>query len=69
VVVPFVALIDDLVTRAIDIGVDCIRYRLSMNSGREGMPRAARLVVVSADIMSSAEFAGYVNGLSYTGLL
>ncbi|EXK25262.1 hypothetical protein FOMG_18058 [Fusarium oxysporum f. sp. melonis 26406] len=58
VVVPFVALMDDLVTRATDMGVDCIRYRSSMNSGREGMPRAARLIVVSADIVSSAEFSG-----------
>ncbi|KAI3567873.1 hypothetical protein IWW34DRAFT_874732 [Fusarium oxysporum f. sp. albedinis] len=69
VVVPFVALMDDLVTRATDMGVDCIRYRSSMNSGREGMPRAARLIVVSADIVSSAEFSGYVDGLSCTGLL
>jgi superfamily II DNA helicase RecQ len=69
VVVPFVALMDDLVTRATDMGVDCIRYRSSMNSGREGMPRAARLIVVSADIVSSAEFCGYVDGLSCTGLL
>ncbi|KAF4421770.1 recQ family helicase [Fusarium austroafricanum] len=58
VVVPFVALMDDLVTRAIAMGVDCIRYRSSMNSGREGMPRSARLIVVSADIVSSAEFCG-----------
>ncbi|KAK7583650.1 hypothetical protein V3481_012931 [Fusarium oxysporum f. sp. vasinfectum] len=69
VVVPFVALMDDLVARATDMGVDCIRYRSSMNSGREGMPRAARLIVVSADIVSSAEFSGYVDGLSCTGLL
>jgi superfamily II DNA helicase RecQ len=69
VVVPFVALMDNLVTRATDMGVDCIRYRSSMNSGREGMPRAARLIVVSADIVSSAKFCGYVDGLSCTGLL
>ncbi|KAF4340723.1 recq family helicase [Fusarium beomiforme] len=69
VVVPFVALMDDLAARATDMGVDCIRYRSSMNSGREGMPRAARLIVVSADMVSSAEFSGYVDGLSCTGLL
>jgi superfamily II DNA helicase RecQ len=69
IVVPFVALMDDLVIRAIDMGVNCIRYRLSMSSGREGMPRSARLIVVSADIVLSAEFAGYVNGLLYIGLL
>ncbi|RSL86277.1 hypothetical protein CDV31_016422, partial [Fusarium ambrosium] len=69
VVVPFVALMDDLVTRATAMGVDCIRFRSSMNSGREGVPRAARLVVVSADIVSSAEFSGYVDGLLCAGLL
>jgi superfamily II DNA helicase RecQ len=69
VVMPFVILMDDLVIRAIDIGVDYIRYISSMSSGREGMPRAARLIVVSADIISSAEFCGYVNGLLCTGLL
>lgn len=69
VVVPFVALMDDLVTRATDMGIDCIRFRSSMNSGREGVPRAARLVVVSADIVSSAEFSGYVDGLLCAGLL
>ncbi|KAL9565571.1 hypothetical protein ACKAV7_009753, partial [Fusarium commune] len=68
-VVPFVALMDDLVIRATDMGVDCIRYRSSMNSGREGMPRAARLIVVSADIVSSAEFCGYIDGLLCIGLL
>ncbi|EXK23309.1 hypothetical protein FOPG_20056 [Fusarium oxysporum f. sp. conglutinans race 2 54008] len=65
VVVPFVALMDDLVTRATDMGVDCIRYRSSMNSGREGMPRAARLIVVSADIVSSAEFSGRMSHCYY----
>lgn len=69
VVVPFVALMDNLVRRATDIGVDCIQYRSLMNSGREGIPRAARLIVISADIVSSAEFSGYIDGLVYTGLL
>ncbi|PCD21222.1 hypothetical protein FGRA07_11749 [Fusarium graminearum] len=69
VVVPFVALMDDLVARATDMGVDCIRYRPSISAGREGMPRAARLIVVSADVVSSAEFRGYVDGLSCAGLL
>ncbi|KAM7209832.1 P-loop containing nucleoside triphosphate hydrolase protein [Rhypophila decipiens] len=61
-VVPFVALMDDLVARATDMGS-------WMNSGREGMPRAARSMVVSADMVSSAEFSGYVDGLSCTRLL
>src|SRR5690348_1281414 len=33
------------------------------------MPRAVRLIVVSANIVSSAEFSGYINGLLCTGLL
>jgi superfamily II DNA helicase RecQ len=69
VVVPFVALMDDLVTRATAMGVDCIRFRSSLHAGREGVPRAARLVVVSADIVSSAEFSGYADGLLCAGLL
>ncbi|KAH6874264.1 P-loop containing nucleoside triphosphate hydrolase protein, partial [Thelonectria olida] len=69
VVVPFVALMEDLVTRATAMGVDCIRFRSSLNAGREGVPRAARLVVVSADIVSSAEFSSYADGLLCAGLL
>ncbi|KAK2684833.1 hypothetical protein QWA68_016741 [Fusarium oxysporum] len=69
VVVPFVALMDDLVTRATAMGVDCIQYRTSMSAGREEVPRAARLVVVSADIVSSNQFFGYTDGLLCAGLL
>ncbi|KAI3570610.1 hypothetical protein IWW34DRAFT_640948 [Fusarium oxysporum f. sp. albedinis] len=69
VVVPFVALMDDSVTRARAMGIDCIRFRSLMNAGREGMPRAARLVVVSADIVSCVQFSGYVDGLLCAGLL
>lgn len=69
VVVPFVALMEDLVTRAVAMGVDCIRFRSSLHAGREGLPRAARLVVVSADIVSAEEFSGYADGLLCTGLL
>jgi hypothetical protein len=35
------------------MGVDCIQYRILMSAGREEVPRAVRLVVVSADIVSS----------------
>ncbi|KAK7582804.1 hypothetical protein V3481_012103 [Fusarium oxysporum f. sp. vasinfectum] len=69
VVVPYVALMDDLVTRATAMGVDCIQYRTSMSAGREEVPRAARLVVVSADIVSSDQFFGYADGLLCAGLL
>ena len=69
VVMPFIALMDNLVTRATDMGVNYIRYRPLMNSGQEGMPRAARLIVISANIVLSAEFCRYIDGLSCTGLL
>ncbi|KAK2127646.1 hypothetical protein NOF04DRAFT_1184340 [Fusarium oxysporum II5] len=54
VVMPFVILIDDLVTRVIDIG---------------GMPRAAWLIVVNANIILSAEFSRYINRLLCIRLL
>lgn len=69
VVVPFVALMDDLVTRATAMGFDYIRFRSSMNSGQEGVPQAARLVFVSEDVVSSTQFSGYVDGLLSVGLL
>jgi superfamily II DNA helicase RecQ len=69
VVVPFVALMEDLVTRATAMGVDCIRFRSSLNAGREGLSRAARLVVVSADIVSSPEFSGHADALLFPCLL
>ncbi|UPK90715.1 hypothetical protein LCI18_002794 [Fusarium solani-melongenae] len=62
VVVPFMALMDNLVTRATAIGVDYIQFRSSLHARREGIPRAARLVVISADIISSAKFLGYIDG-------
>ena len=69
VVVPYVALMDDLVTRATEMGADCIRFQPSLSAGRDSMARAARLVVVSADIVACAEFSAYADGLLGTGLL
>lgn len=69
IVIPFITLIDNLVTRAIDIGVDYIQYRLSISSGQEGILRAAQLIVISANIILSAKFYRYINRLLYTGLL
>ncbi|VTT58917.1 unnamed protein product, partial [Fusarium fujikuroi] len=68
-VVPYVALMAGLLTRATAMGVDCIQYRTSMSAGRGEVPRAARLVVVSADIVSSDQFFGYADGLLCAGLL
>ncbi|KAK4205950.1 hypothetical protein QBC37DRAFT_462707, partial [Rhypophila decipiens] len=69
VVVPFVALMDDLVDRAVGNGIDCIQFRTTGTCGREGMARAARLVVVSADLVSAPEFLGYADALVGAGLL
>jgi hypothetical protein len=59
---------DDLVTRATAMGVDCIQYRTSISAGREEVPQAARLVVISADIVSSDQFFGYTDRLLCAGL-
>lgn len=69
VVVPFVALMEDLISRAHEMGVDCIRFKTSLSAGRDGLQRAARLVVVSADVVSGAEFPAYMEGLICSGLL
>lgn len=69
VVVPFVSLVDDLLTRARAMGVDCIQFKTSLSCGREGMPRAPRLVIVSADVVSNAEMIAYTDGLLAAGLL
>jgi superfamily II DNA helicase RecQ len=69
VVVPFVALLDDLVERARTFGVDVIRFDTGANIQRESIPRAARLVVVSADVASSEQLLMYVDGLRGNGLL
>lgn len=69
IVMPFLALMDDLVERAGAIGVDCIQFRSLLYSGRDGLPRAARLVVVSADVVSTPEFSAYADRLLCAGLL
>lgn len=69
VVVPFVSLMEDLVERATSMGVDCIRYRPSLSAGRDGVQRAARMVVASADLIATPEFTAYADGFMSAGLL
>ena len=69
VVVPFTALMDDIVDRAIAMGVDCIQFQTAHNTQRESLPRAARMVVVSADVVTSGGFLAYMDGLKTGGLL
>ena len=61
VVVPFVALLDDLVRRARDCGIDCIAFN-NGGAALERVPRVARLVVVSADVAAGAAFCAYADG-------
>jgi superfamily II DNA helicase RecQ len=69
VVVPFVALADDLVGRAQDAGIDCMRWKPGHEAGREGRARDVRLVVVSADVALCDEFLGYLESFRSRGLL
>ncbi|KXJ85269.1 hypothetical protein Micbo1qcDRAFT_186716 [Microdochium bolleyi] len=71
VVVPFVALIDDLVSRARSFGIDCVRWRAAEEEGREAgsLARVAGLVVVSADQASNYEFCNYADALRSRNLL
>ncbi|KAF3761218.1 hypothetical protein M406DRAFT_75957 [Cryphonectria parasitica EP155] len=69
VVVLFVALMEDLVAQAVAMSVDCIRYQLLLSIGRDGLLRAVRMVVASADLVSTAEFTAYADGLLLAGLL
>ncbi|KAH7233813.1 uncharacterized protein BKA55DRAFT_544304 [Fusarium redolens] len=59
VVVPFVAFMNDFVTRARAMGIDCIRFRSSMNAGREEVPQAARAAAANIHRRMSHDHHGY----------
>ncbi|EXK24343.1 hypothetical protein FOMG_18921 [Fusarium oxysporum f. sp. melonis 26406] len=67
VVVPFVSLVQDLVTRARELGIDCMEWKSDID--REERQRDARLVVVSADVAVSEGFTAYVESIRVRGLL
>lgn len=69
VVVPFAALIQDVVRRAREFGIDCIRWQSASSVGRDGPARRARLVVVSADLVEVGEFVQYLDHLRRLGVL
>jgi superfamily II DNA helicase RecQ len=70
VVVPFVALMDDLVDSARrDFGLDCVKWLPSAVTGRVERQPDARLVVVSADTTDAGELTGYVESLRSRGQL
>lgn len=67
VVVPFVSLVQDLVMRARELGIDCTEWKSDID--REERQRDARLVVVSADVAVSEGFTVYVESIRARGLL
>jgi superfamily II DNA helicase RecQ len=69
VVVPYVALMEDIVSRSLEAGIDCFRWLPSSATGRDEQARVAALVVVSADQVMSHEFISYADGLLARGLL
>ncbi|KAH7109183.1 hypothetical protein B0J13DRAFT_534827 [Dactylonectria estremocensis] len=56
VVIPFAALIADLVNWVQWIGVDVIEFQLLINSKRESLPRAARIVVLHLNAGSAKSY-------------
>jgi len=69
VVVPFAVLIRDVVRRARECRIDCIRWQSGMTVGRDGPERRASLVVVSADLVEVGEFVQYLDHLRRLGVL
>jgi superfamily II DNA helicase RecQ len=69
VVVPFVSLVQDLVLRARELGIDCMEWRSDIDQERDERQRDARLVVVSADVAVSEGFTAYVESIRGRGLL
>jgi superfamily II DNA helicase RecQ len=69
VIVPFAALIDDLVVRACKSGIDCIRWAAGRLQGRELPMRVARMVVASADMEGVEQFRDYMGSLRDRKLL
>ncbi|KAL7940041.1 hypothetical protein V8C42DRAFT_349789 [Trichoderma barbatum] len=69
VVVPFIALIDDLVARAREFGIDCLQWRPADVEGREHPQRVPQLLVVSADAVGRTEFEAHADMLRARGNL
>lgn len=70
VVVPFVALLNDLAERASAARLDFLLWKREFGEDREGTKqRDARLVLISADLAVSARFLGYLESLRSRGQL
>lgn len=60
VVVPFAALVRDVVQRARELGVDCIHWQSVSRVKQDGPEWRAYLVVVSANLIEAKEFMQYL---------
>ncbi|KID81130.1 recQ family helicase [Metarhizium guizhouense ARSEF 977] len=71
VVVPFSTLIDDLVKRTKEKGVDVVQFRSNQVIAREALPYVPRLVIVSADVAVDKNelFMAYMGKLDRGGHL
>lgn len=69
VIVPFIALADDIVKNAVESGIDCIRWQSAAVDGREHPQRAPQLLVVSADLAETEEFIMHADMLRAQGKL
>ncbi|KID81227.1 recQ family helicase [Metarhizium guizhouense ARSEF 977] len=69
VVVPFVALMDNIVERARMAGIDCVKFKTAVNRDQERLPRIARLVVVISDVVTTEGFMSYVDSIRKAGEL
>jgi hypothetical protein len=62
VVIPFVALVDDMRKRCVDAGIEAVEWR-------QGCKERAKVIIVSADRAVSKAFRGYAMGLHLEGWL
>ncbi|KAK2005237.1 hypothetical protein LZ32DRAFT_546476 [Colletotrichum eremochloae] len=69
VVVPFVALLDNLVDGARKAGLDVLPWQPKAVTGRREGERVASLVFVGAEHTQLAEFLSYAEGLRARGVL
>jgi superfamily II DNA or RNA helicase len=71
VIVPFSTLIDDLVERAQEKGVDVLHFQNNQVMQREALPHVPRLVIVSADMAVARDelFMAYMDKLDRGGHL
>ena len=69
VVVPFVALIDDILDQARDdFSINYLKWEPAITAGRDKAQPDVCLIVVSADLVNSPEFISYIDNRRARGL-